>query len=263
MKYDEFKGKIVLITGIAGGIGTRITEDFLCSGATVIGTDVNGQRIQELSEKFNNTYEGTCHPVKMDVTKSAEIESVVKSIEKTYGPIDILINCAGVSQVKPTFEVQESDWDFVMEVNAKGVFLCSKFVAQQMIKYKKHGKIVSIASLAGKLGSIWQAHYNASKFAVVGFTQGFSLELAPHQININCVCPAFVKTEMQAREVVWECELRGWTPEQVVDNYIRQTPLGRLETPEDVSKLVLFLSSSGADFMTGQAINITGGVYMG
>ncbi|MFA5570347.1 MAG: SDR family NAD(P)-dependent oxidoreductase [Sphaerochaetaceae bacterium] len=263
MKYEEFSGKLVMITGVCGGIGSRIVEDFLANGSTVFGTDVNKDVLNELSEKWNRNTNGKFIPMLMDVTRWDDVETSVSSIEKEYGCLDLLINCAGVSQMIYTVDLTESDWDFVMDVNAKGVFICSKFVAQQMIKHNKQGKIVSIASLAGKVGAMWQAHYNASKFAVVGFTQGFALELAPHKINVNCVCPAFVKTDMQAREVQWEAKLRGWEPQAVIDNYVNMTPLGRLETPEDVSKVVLFLSSSGADFITGNAINVTGGVYMG
>ena len=263
MRYEEFKGKVVLITGIGGGIGGKIAEDFVANGATVIGTDINTQRIRELSGIWNAKGPGRCIPMRMDVTDAKEVELTVDAIGKNHGVIDLLVNCAGVSQMIYIVDLEEKDWDFVMDVNAKGVFLCSKFVAKQMIKHHTQGKIVSIASLAGKMGAMWQAHYNASKFAVVGFTQGFALEMAPHKINVNCVCPAFVKTEMQAREVQWEAKLRGWEPQEVIDNYIRMTPLGRLETPEDVSKLVLFLASSGADFITGQAYNVTGGVYMG
>lgn len=263
MKYEEFKDKVVLITGIGGGIGGRIVEDFIANGATVIGTDINSQKIEMLAREWNAKGPGRCVPVTMDVTDAKSVERTVGMIGREYGGIDLLINCAGVSQMIFIVDLDEKDWDFVMDVNAKGVFLCSKYVARQMIADKRQGKIVSIASMAGKVGAMWQAHYNASKFAVVGFTQGFALEMAEHRINVNCVCPAFVKTEMQAREVAWEAKLRGWEPQEVIDNYIRMTPLGRLETPEDVSKLVLFLASSGADFITGQAYNVTGGVYMG
>lgn len=262
MRDKEFEGKTVFITGVAGGIGRQIASDFLSLGALVICSDLKADKVEELSFEMNSMFPGKIIPMGLDVSVEKEVENTISEVKKRVGPIDILINCAGVSQVKPTFEVNESDWNFVMDINAKGVFFCSKFVAMQMIDCGIKGKIVSIASLAGKLGSIWQAHYNASKFAVVGFTQGFALELAKYGININCVCPAFVKTDMQAREIKWECELRGWQPHQVIENYIRQTPLGRLEVPEDVSKVVQFLSSSGADFMTGQAINVTGGVYM-
>ena len=263
MRYDEFENKVVMITGIGGGIGGKIAEDFIANGSVVIGTDINPKRIQELSEAWNAKGPGKCLPIPMDVTSVQEVEQTVDTIGKECGGVDLLINCAGVSQMIYIVDLEEKDWDFVMDVNAKGVFLCSKFVAKQMIANHTPGKIVSIASLAGKMGAMWQAHYNASKFAVVGFTQGFALEMAPHKINVNCVCPAFVKTEMQGREVQWEAKLRGWEPQSVIDNYINMTPLGRLETPEDVSKLVLFLASEGADFITGQAYNVTGGVYMG
>jgi meso-butanediol dehydrogenase/(S,S)-butanediol dehydrogenase/diacetyl reductase len=116
--------------------------------------------------------------------------------------------------------------------------------------------------MAGKLAASYLAHYSASKFAVVGFTQGLALELAEHGINVNCVCPAFVKTAMQDREVQWEAELRGMTPEEVRAGYVKMTPLGRLGTPDDVSKVVRFLASSDAEFMTGQAVNVTGGALL-
>lgn len=263
MRYEEFKDKVVLLTGVAGGIGSKITTDFMLNGANVVATDKNEKRLEELSSEWKSKNLGRCTTYVMDVTDSKQVEQVVDKIGKEVGPIDMLINCAGVSQMIYIVDLEEEDWDFVMDVNAKGVFLPSKFVAKQMIANNKQGKIVSIASMAGKLGAMWQAHYNASKFAVVGFTQGFALEMAPHKINVNCVCPAFVKTEMQAREVKWEAKLRGWEEQQVIDHYVNLTPLGRLETPEDVSKLVLFLASSGADFITGQAYNVTGGVYMG
>jgi NAD(P)-dependent dehydrogenase (short-subunit alcohol dehydrogenase family) len=121
--------------------------------------------------------------------------------------------------------------------------------------------IVNTASLAAKIGAPLLAHYSASKFAVLGWTQALARELAPNGIRVNAVCPGFVKTSMQSREVEWEAELRGITPEQVIADYVSQTPLGRLEEPEDVAEVVVFLCSDGARFMTGQGINVTGGVY--
>jgi len=116
--------------------------------------------------------------------------------------------------------------------------------------------------MAGKRGTTLLAHYCASKFAVVGFTQSLALELAPFRINVNAVCPGFVETSMQRRELLWQAELEGRTPEQVRAEYIASTPLGRLEQPEDVARVVVFLCTGDADFMTGQAINVTGGVEM-
>lgn len=263
MEYPEFSDLVVLVTGACGGIGKKIAADFVSAGSRVVVTDIDQDKLNSLAKSLSAAGPGKAFPMAMDVTNNSMVENVVKTIETDFGRIDRLINCAGVSQMIYGIDLTEDDWDYVMDVNAKGVFLCTKFVVRHMLARNIHGKIVSISSLAGKVGSMWQSHYCASKFAVIGFTQGIALELAKHKININCVCPAYVKTDMQDREVLWEAKLRGWSPDKVRENYVQMTPLGRLETPEDVSKMVLFLSSSGADFITGQAYNVTGGVYMG
>ena len=158
-------------------------------------------------------------------------------------------------------DLEESEWDFNMQVNAKGVFLTNQEAIKFFKKRKIKGRIVNTASLAAKIGAPLLAHYSASKFAVVGFTQAAARETAKHGIRINAVCPGFVKTSMQEREVEWEAKLRSLTPKQVIEEYISQTPLGRLEEPEDVAKVILFLASNQSDFMTGQSINVTGGIY--
>lgn len=138
----------------------------------------------------------------------------------------------------------------------------SKYVALHMIK-KKEGKIINIASMGGKRGGKFFSHYAASKFAAIGFTQSAAKELAPYGININSVCPGWVKTPMQDKEIIWESKLRNINvPEDIRTEYITKTPLNRLCYPEDVANVVLFLASDKANFMTGQAINITGGAYM-
>jgi NAD(P)-dependent dehydrogenase (short-subunit alcohol dehydrogenase family) len=155
------------------------------------------------------------------------------------------------------------DWDFNFNVNAKGVFLTNQAAVRHFLERKIPGVIVNTASLAAKVGAPLLAHYSASKFAVLGWTQALAREHAKDGIRVNAVCPGFVKTPMQEREVVWEAKLADMTPEQVRQSYIDQTPLGRLETPEDVAGVVVFLASDAARFMTGQGINVTGGVYMG
>jgi meso-butanediol dehydrogenase / (S,S)-butanediol dehydrogenase / diacetyl reductase len=181
---------------------------------------------------------------------------------KDSGPLDILVNNAGVSTMNSVANLTEKDWDFNMNVNAKGVFLVSRAAVRRFLKHEygpEKPKIVNVASLAGKYGAPFLAHYCASKFAVVGFSQSLALELAPQGITVNCVCPGFVKTSMQDRELVWESKLRGMTPDQVRADYLAHVPLGRLEEPEDVARVVAFLCSRDSDYMTGQAINVSGG----
>jgi NAD(P)-dependent dehydrogenase (short-subunit alcohol dehydrogenase family) len=171
--------------------------------------------------------------------------------------------------MKTLLDLTEADWDFNMDINAKGPFLCTQAIARQMMQQDPdpvsglRGKIINTASMAGKRGNApFLAHYVASKFAVVGLTQATAGELAPYGITVNAVCPGYVRTNMQEREAQWEAELRGVTADEVRQLYINDTPLRRLETPEDVAGVVLFLASPEANFLTGEAINVNGGSFM-
>ena len=159
-------------------------------------------------------------------------------------------------------DLGEAEWDHNMAVNAKGVFLTNQAAVRYWLAHRVRGVIVNTASLAGKQGVPLLAHYAASKFAVVGFTQSLAREVAEHGIRVNCVCPGFVRTGMQEREVEWEAKLRAMTPDAVRAEYIASTPLGRLEEPQDVADTVVFLASDAARFVTGEALNVTGGVRM-
>jgi meso-butanediol dehydrogenase / (S,S)-butanediol dehydrogenase / diacetyl reductase len=195
----------------------------------------------------------------MDVTSATEVAATVTEVSTTLGPITILVNCAGVSSMVPFLELTEEDWDFNMGVNAKGVFLVTREVVRSMVA-NREGCVVSIASAAGKEGAPLLAHYSASKYAVIGLTQSVAREVARAGVRVNAVCPGCVRTPMQDREVVWEGELRGMDPEAVRQSYVDHTPLGRLCEPEDVADVIQFLCSDRARFMTGQAINVTGGI---
>jgi len=162
-------------------------------------------------------------------------------------------------------DLTEADWDFNMDINAKGIFLCCQAEVRYFLRQGRRDitrSIVNTASMAGKKAAPLLAHYSASKFAVIGFTQALALETAADGIRVNAVCPGYVRTSMQEREVVWEADLRGITPEEVRQDYLRAIPLGRLEEPEDVARVVVFLLSDRAAYMTGQAINVTGGSIM-
>lgn len=254
----RFENKVVLITGAACGIGKAIALKFAEEGANVVITDINEEKLKEVMKEIEPKTSVLMYT--MDVTKSDQIKKVVESVVTKFKRIDVLVNNAGVSTMNWFWKLTEEEWDFNMNVNAKGVWLVSKYVAPYMMK-RKNGKIVNIASMAAKIGAPLLAHYSASKFAVLGLTQAMAKELAPYKINVNAVCPGFVKTSMQDREIEWEAKLRNVDdPEKIREEYIKQTPLGRLCYPEDVAKVVLFLASEDSDFLTGQAINVTGGI---
>jgi meso-butanediol dehydrogenase/(S,S)-butanediol dehydrogenase/diacetyl reductase len=260
--------KIIVITGAGRGIGKSTALALATEGAVIAVTDVNEEWAQEVAEDILDSG-GAVSDWRMDVSRKDDIESVIKAIVQEYGRIDILVNDAGVSSMNRFVEVTEEDWDLNMDVNAKGTFFCSQSVVRQMMKQEREpsnnlrGKIINVASMAGKRGNApFLAHYVASKFAVVGLTQAIAGELASYGITVNSVCPGYVKTDMQKREVQWEAVLRETTIEAVRNLYIADTPLGRLETPEDVAKVIVFLASPLSDFMTGVSISVNGGSYM-
>jgi len=258
---QRFVDKVVFITGSATGIGRGITLAFAQEGATVVLTDANADALAQTAKEASEAGGRQLDWFKMDVTKQEEIAKAVQAVIDKYGRIDVLINNAGVSTMNPVVDLTEEEWDFCMDVNAKGPFLVSKHVLPHMIS-AGGGKIVNTASVAGKGATAFQAHYGASKAAVIAFTQALSKEVGEHHINVNAVCPGFIHTGMQDREVVWEGKLRGMDPEFLRDMAIQFIPLGRNGQPEDVAKVVLFLASPEADYVTGQAINVTGGLIM-
>ena len=254
----RFENKKVLITGSASGIGKAITRSFAEEGAWLALADINGEGVQAAIHELGATT-GRVLSYSLDVTKEKQVSEVVEKAIRDLGGIDILVNDAGVSTMQYAWNITEEEWDYVMDVNAKGCWLVSKHVIPHM-RSRKQGKIVNVASMGGLVGAPLLAHYCASKFAVVGLTESMAKELAPEGINVNAVCPGFVKTAMQDREVVWEAKLRGIeNVEEVRKEYVKLTPMGRLSVPEDVASVVLFLSSEDARFITGTSIRVSGG----
>jgi NAD(P)-dependent dehydrogenase (short-subunit alcohol dehydrogenase family) len=260
----RFNGKNAFVTGAGTGIGRAIAMRISSEGAKVAVTDINIDWAKRTANEIEKNG-GTASALKLDVTNSKEVANVAEEAWSLLGPVDLLVNNAGVSTMKRLVDLTEHDWDYNMDVNAKGVFLVTAAMVRKMIghDYGSHKpKIVNVASMAGKIPVPLLTHYTASKFAVIGFTKAVALELAPSGINVNCVCPGYVQTSMQERELAWEAQLRNMTPEEVKNDYLRQVPLGRLATSEDVATAVAFLCSRDADYMTGQAINVTGGQVM-
>jgi NAD(P)-dependent dehydrogenase (short-subunit alcohol dehydrogenase family) len=229
-------------------------------GGDLLLADLDLEGVERVAEQIRSMG-NRCLAIRTDVTDAKRVQDTVARCVQEFGKIDIAVNNAGVSSMAWVVDLNEKDWDFNMNVNAKGVFLCCQAEVRAMIP-QNHGKIINTASMAAKRGVPLLAHYTASKWAVVGFSRSLALEVAKYNITVNCVCPGLVKTGMQEREIAWEAKLRGLTEEDVRKEYISITPLGRLETPEDVAKVFSFLASEDSDFMTGQAINITGGIMM-
>jgi meso-butanediol dehydrogenase / (S,S)-butanediol dehydrogenase / diacetyl reductase len=255
--YSELRGKRAFVTGGAQGIGRAIAHALARSGVKVAIADVDGQAGHRTAKEIGES----AVSVEIDVRERVSVERAFGEALKRLGGCDICIANAGVSTMSHALDLTDADWDFNFAVNARGIFLTNQIAARHFIA-QGTGCIVNTASLAAKVGAPLLAHYSASKFAVLGWTQALARELAPNGIRVNAVCPGFVKTGMQTREIEWEARLRDVPPQRVIDDYLAQTPLGRLEEPEDVANVVVFLCSDKARFMTGQGINVTGGVYM-
>jgi len=256
----RFEGKGVLVTGAAQGMGRAITAAFLEEGARVVLADLNEEKVAETAHELGGGNDGRAVGLGCDVTNSGQVKSTVAAAIDHLGDLDILVNNAGTITMRPVVELSEEEWDLVMDVNAKGVFLCSQAVLPQMLE-RKSGSIVNVASQAGKRGYRLFAHYCGSKAAVIVFSKGLALELAPH-IRVNCVCPGIVNTDMMEREYAWETAMTGEPKESIKERWMSGIPMGRFQEPEHVARVVLFLASSDASEMTGQAINITGGMVM-
>ena len=251
-------GRRALVTGGGIGIGYSIAEAFVREGARVAVTDIDLDGARAAAERLGD---GT-RAYRLDVTDAAETAAVFRSAAVWMGGLDLLAANAGISTMNPVVDLTEEEWDSNMAVNAKGVFLSNREAVRHFLTAGTKGVIVNTASLAGKIGAPLLAHYSASKFAVVGFTHSLAREVGAHGIRVNAVCPGYVRTSMQDREVAWEGKLRNMTPEAVREQYVAETPLGRLEEPEDVAAIVVFLASDLSGFLTGEAINASGGVRM-
>jgi 3-oxoacyl-[acyl-carrier protein] reductase len=196
-----------------------------------------------------------------DVTKRADLTAMVERARADFGRIDILINNAGIYRAAATLDVTEEHWDAIMTINARAVFFATQAVLPVMIA-QKSGSIVSLASMAGKVGSRTNLPYNASKAAVISMTKSLALAHAADGIRVNCVCPGFVETDMWTMVARDQSALLGQTPEEFTRKRQESVPLGRMERPEDVAAVIGFLASPRAAYMTGQALSVDGGLVM-
>ena len=251
--------KVAVVTGAGSGIGRAIATELSNRDFHVIVTDLNEQAAKDVAATLPSA-----RAIKCDVTLPTDSVAVANSVKEIEKRLDVWVSNAGVSKMAKFLDINEKMYDFTLDVNLKGVFFASQAGARTMIELKtKDARIINIASMAAKAGRVpFLADYVASKFGVLGLTQAMAYELAPNDIRVNSVCPGFVSTPMQVRELAWEAELRGISPEDVKKMWINDTPLGRLELPEDVAKVVGFLTSKDSEFITGEAIAVNGGAFM-
>ena len=245
----ELQNKVALVTGGAQGIGKTIGEELTKAGAHVVLGDVNLEGAQVTAEAINNNG-GSASAIKIDVSNATEVQQVFDFIMKDKKPVDIVVNNAGITRDGLMLRMKEIDWDLVLDINLKGSFLCSQQAAKQMMK-QKSGAIVNIASIVGVMGNFGQANYSASKAGVIGLTKTLAREVASRGIRVNAIAPGFIDTEMTRV-----------LDEEVRQKLIEQIPLARLGLPEDVARCVNFLVSDKSSYITGQVINLNGGMLM-
>ena len=253
----DLKGKVVIVTGGARGIGGSIVEGFARERASVVISDILLDAAQELAEKLTKG-EVKALAVKTDVSKKSDADNLVSVTLKEFGKIDILVNAAGIVRDIMFIDIEEEEWDRVLDINAKGVYLVTRAVVPHMIAARQ-GKIVNISSRSGKEGQAGLSHYAASKFAVIAITQALAKELAEYDINVNAVCPGILRTDMWEKILDARSERTGVPREEIFARMIDTIPLKRPQYPEDIANMVLFLSSKVAWNITGEAININGG----
>jgi len=245
----RLEGKVALVTGGARGIGKAICQRFADEGAKLaivdIMLDVAQKTVDEFAAQGVEAAAFACN-----VAKPEEAEATVKAVCDKFGTVDILVNNAGITRDTLILRMSEQDWDLVLDVNLKGTFNFIKAVARPMMK-NRYGKIVNLASVVGKMGNAGQANYSASKAGVIGLTKTAAKEFATRNININAVAPGYILTDMTKA-----------VSAAATDTFLAVTPMKRPGTPEDVAKVVYFLASSDSDYVTGQVINIDGGLLM-
>lgn len=248
MCEKRIDGKVAIVTGGAQGIGQGICFRLAEEGAKVAILDVNSEAAKKTAQEIEKSG-GTALALKVDVTQSSEVDAAVKQVLSKFGKIDILVNNAGISLVSKVANMTDEIWDRTLDVNLKGVFLCCRAVIPHM-KERKYGKIINLASVLALRGSMYYAHYGATKAGVVAFTQGLAVELGPHNINVNAVGPGVIDTPMADHDVAPEVRQR----------LQKRIPMRRIGVPRDIADAVLFLASDEASYITGQCLYVCGGL---
>jgi len=256
----RFEDSVVLVTGASRGIGEGIALRFAREGAH-LALNANEEAVHGVAERVRNLGRRAL-PIVADVSVKNQVEDMFDRTVREFGRLDVSVHNAGVITIASIDEMSEAEWDRVMAVNTKGVFLCCQAAAMQMMK-QGHGRIINTASGQAREGFIYTPHYAASKFGVVGITQSLAKELATHGVTVNAICPGIIDTDMWAyNDRAWGQLLGDYQPGELMQEWIEEIPLKRAGTPEDVAALVTFLASDDAGYITGQTVNVDGGLIM-
>ncbi len=265
--------KIAIVTGAGQGIGKAIALRLSREGADVVVLDINLPNVEQTAQEIR-ALNRRALAYYIDLANVTEIQPMVDKVVAEFGQIDILVNNAGVVQSKPFLEISEADWNYVLDINLKGLFFCIQAVAKQMIKQvpddvkaagkadRSYGKIVNLTSISGRRGRSYQAHYAASKAAIISVTQSAALAFTPYNINVNAIAPSVVLTPMWEQNVQDKSRAFGVAAKKASDEFIERIPLKRPGTLEEMAAAVTFLCSPDANYRTGQTLNVDGGFEM-
>jgi meso-butanediol dehydrogenase / (S,S)-butanediol dehydrogenase / diacetyl reductase len=261
MVESNGSARVALVTGAGRGIGRGIALRLASDGldVTVNDLEANGEDLEQVAEEIRNAGRRTA-TVFADVSDPDEVEGMVSRVAEELGQLNVMVANAGIAQVKPLLEVTPEDFDGLMSVNLRGVFLCYQAAARQMIRQGGGGKIIGAASIAAHKGFAMLGHYSASKWAVRGLTQAAAQEWAEYGITVNAYCPGIVGTAMWDLIDEKLAEHMGVQKGEALEQYSELIALGRVEEPEDVAAFVSYLASRDSDYMTGQSVMIDGGI---
>lgn len=246
----EFQNAWVVVTGGSRGIGHAITLDFAERGANVAIVYLEHHAAADETVQAARAKGVQAEKIQVDVSDHAAIQEALTKIIAAHGQVDVLVNCAGINRDKTLAKLAVEQWQEVIDTNLTGAFNCSKAVWEPM-KARKYGRIISISSIIGQAGGFGQTNYSASKAGLLGFTKSLAQEGARNGITVNAVCPGFIDTDM----------VRAM-PADVLDGIVKRIPVQRLGLPEEIARAVTFLASPQSAYITGQAINVNGGLYM-
>ena len=252
----SFKNNIVIITGGASGIGKSISNNFHQRGATVLVMDYDENKVNAINALDDKLFKAYL----IDITDIQQVKNVIYKIHKEYLKIDILVNNAGLNLIDKFEDVDENDFYKVINTNLKGTYFCTQEVVKYMI-LENSGRIINISSQAGITGQAYMSTYCSAKFAIIGLTQALALELGKYNITVNAICPGDVKdTDMHEITSKKLTDILNINKKELVNNSINKCPLNRLQNPQDVSNSVLFIASEYANFITGESLNVSGGL---